>query len=125
MTWGWSRLRDRARLGRVARARTSEVLARLLFLHLLVAVLTACLVATAFFSMFGKHWAGPWDSILAYANYFRRGSQPGEHSEPWYYYLQLFFADRPLKGIFWSEGLIALLALVGDALTRLPSAQGG
>ncbi len=123
MTWGWSKLRD-ARGGQ-GRASPDERGSRSpLFLHLLVAVLTACLVATAFFSMFGKHWAGPRDSILAYANYFRRGSQPGEHSEPWYYYLQLFFADRPLKGIFWSEGLIALLALVG-CVRRVYPAQGG
>ena len=70
--------------------------------------------------MFGKNWHGPWDSILAYANYFRRGSQQGEHSEPWYYYLQILFAYRPAKRIFWSEGFIAVLALIGgiDALVR-------
>ena len=88
--------------------------------HILAAVLTACLVAAAFFSMFGKNWEGPWKSICAYANYFRRGSQQGEHSEPWYYYLQLLFAYRPSKRIFWSEGFIAVLALIGgvDALVR-------
>jgi predicted membrane-bound mannosyltransferase len=84
-----------------------------LLIHVLVAVLAACIVAAALFSMFGKNWHGPWESIRAYANYFHRGSQPGEHSEPWYYYLQLLFAYRPSKRIFWSEGLIALLALIG------------
>ena len=81
--------------------------------HVLAAILTACLVAVAFYSMFGKNWEGPWKSIYAYANYFRRGSQQGEHSEPWYYYLQLLFAYRPSKRIFWSEGFIAVLALIG------------
>jgi predicted membrane-bound mannosyltransferase len=85
---------------------------RLVF-HILAALLTACLVAIAFFSMFGKNWEGPWKSISAYANYFRRGSQQGDHSEPWYYYLQILFAYRPAKRIFWSEGFIAVLALVG------------
>ena len=83
------------------------------YTHILAAVLTACLVAAAFFSMFGRNWEGPWKSICAYGNYFRRGSQPGEHSEPWYYYLQILFAYRPSKRIFWSEGLIAALALIG------------
>ncbi len=82
-------------------------------LHILAAVLTACFVAAAFFSMFGKNWHGPWESVIAYANYFRRGSQRGEHSEPWFYYLQVLFAYRPSKRVFWSEGLIAVLALVG------------
>ena len=70
--------------------------------------------------MFGRNWDGPWKSICAYANYFRRGSQQGDHSEPWYYYLQLLFAYRPSKRIFWSEGFIAVLALIGgvDALVR-------
>ena len=84
-----------------------------LFLHVLAAVFVACLVAAAFFSMFGKNWEGPWKSICAYANYFRRGSQQGEHSEPWYYYLHQLFAYRPYKRIFWSEGFIAVLALIG------------
>ena len=42
-----------------------------------------------------------------------RGSQRGEHSEPWYYYLQILFAYRPQKGFFWGEGLVGELALVG------------
>ena len=87
--------------------------ARFQLLHILAAVLTAGVVAAAFFSMFGKDWHGPWESIRAYANYFHRGSQPGEHSEPWYYYLQLLFAYRPSKRIFWSESLIAVLAVIG------------
>ena len=77
--------------------------------------------------MFGKNWEGPWKSIIAYANYFRRGSQQGEHSEAWYYYLHLLFAYRPSKRIFWSEGLIAVLAVIGGiyslALRRKSDAE--
>ena len=83
---------------------------RLLF-HILAAVLVACLVAAAFFSLFGKNWEGPWKSLAAYLNYFRRGSQQGEHSEPWYYYFQILFAYRPSKRVFWSEGLIRRIGL--------------
>jgi hypothetical protein len=136
LTWGWTRLRDPppplppgegwgersplALCGRGAGGEgTSGPYWRLAF-HILAAVLTACLVAAAFFSMFGRNWEGPWKSVCAYANYFRRGSQPGEHSEPWYYYFQILFAYRPSKRIFWSEGFIAVLALIGgvDALSR-------
>jgi predicted membrane-bound mannosyltransferase len=83
-----------------------------LLLHLLAAVIVGCLVAGAFFSMFGKHLRGPLESIAAYANYFHR-SQQDEHAEPWYYYLQLLFFYWPAKRIFWSEGLIAGLAIIG------------
>ena len=130
LTWGWSRLRDGRQVPlsprRVADAAVLvdagsilwTLASRLLF-HVLAAILTACLVAAAFFSMFGRNWEGPWKSISAYANYFRRGSQPGEHSEPWYYYLQLLFAYRPSKRVFWSEGFIAVLALIGGACIAL------
>ncbi len=145
LAWGWSRIRDAscppgeavgwAEHRRVPPKTRIQIFAgvpermwnatlrflrsRLLF-HILAAILMACLVAAAFFSLFGRDWEGPWKSICAYANYFRRGSQQGEHSEPWYYYLQLLFAYRPSKRIFWSEGFIAVLALIGgiDALVR-------
>ena len=87
-------------------------------LHLFACVLVACFVATALYSNFGKTWHAPWDSILAYGNYFRRGTQGAGHSEPWYYYLQILFACRPIKQFFWSEGLIPLLAIVGGASIR-------
>ena len=122
LTWGWSRLRDPiAASGDLASVRSRR--ARLL--PLLAAILMAGVVAAAFFSMFGKNWDGPWQSIRAYANYFRRGSQHGDHSEPWYYYLQLLFAYWPSKKIFWSEGLIAVLTLAGtiDALAARCAGQ--
>ncbi|MEI8376719.1 MAG: flippase activity-associated protein Agl23, partial [Planctomycetota bacterium] len=99
------------------RAGGEGILPSPLLFHILAAILTACLVATAFFSMFGKNWLGPWDSVCAYANYFRRGSRQGDHSEPWHYYLQLFFAYRPSKRIFWSEGFIAVLAIIGAVVS--------
>ena len=51
--------------------------------------------------------------VHAYAVYVRRGSESGIHSHPWYYYLELLLAFRPAQGFFWSEGLIAGLAVVG------------
>jgi uncharacterized protein (TIGR03663 family) len=111
LSWGWTRWREPMPV-QVPRPNISLA-------HVLVAMVAACLVAVAFFSMFGRHWQGPWESIAAYANYFRRGSQSGDHSEPWYYYLQILFAYRPatrrVPGVFWSEGFIAVLAMIGGA----------
>ncbi len=77
------------------------------------ATLAAVLVALACYSSFGTHWRGPLDSLATYTIYWRRGSQSGIHTHPWYYYLQLLFAYRPARGFFWSEGLIGVLAAIG------------
>jgi uncharacterized protein (TIGR03663 family) len=110
LTWGWSRLRGPT--STTCAEMTPTRSAARTGAHVLAAVLTGCVVAVAFFSMFGRSWQGPWQSIAAYANYFHRG-RDGGHSEPWYYYLQLLFAYHPSKRVFWSEGFIAVLALVG------------
>ncbi len=96
---------------------------RACYFHVAAGVLAACLVAIALYSQFGKDWHAPWASITAYGNYLRRGSEHGEHSEPWYYYLQILFSCRPQRGFFWSEGLVAALALVGGAYSLIPSAK--
>lgn len=97
---------------------------------LVAAGLSALIVAIVFYSNLGRDWRAPLDSLLAYWNYFHRGSEGGEggiHVHPWYYYLQLLVAFRPARGFFWSEGLIVALALVGAvaALSRrgLPEQQ--
>ena len=76
---------------------------------------TALLVAALVYSSFGADWGGLIDSVAAYGTYFHRGSEGGIHGHPWYYYLQLLTANRAPGGFFWSEGLIAGLALVGAA----------
>jgi uncharacterized protein (TIGR03663 family) len=119
LTWAWSKLRDRAftcPIGECGGAWTLRSRWRLL-VHVLLGVFAAVLVAGALFSMFGKNWDGPWNSITAYANYARRGSEQGKHSAPWYYYLQTLFAFRPARGVLWSEGFIAVLALIGGVST--------
>ena len=75
----------------------------------------ALVVAVVFYSSFGRDWSGPGQSIMAYVNYYQRGSQGGEsgiHVHPWYFFLQLLTYNRS-PGFFWSEGLIVGLALVG------------
>jgi uncharacterized protein (TIGR03663 family) len=78
-----------------------------------LAVLAACFVAAAFYSSFGTNWGGVGHALGAYGHYFRRGSESGIHTHPWYYYLQLLFFYRPCRGFFWTESLIGILALVG------------
>jgi uncharacterized protein (TIGR03663 family) len=82
-------------------------------LPLLAAMLAAGLVVVALYSSLGRNWHGPLDSILAYGNYVRRGSESGIHVHPWYYYLQLLVAYHPQRGFFWSEGFIVGLAAIG------------
>jgi len=93
--------------------------------HGLLALATAAGVAVVFYSSFGRNAAGPWDSVLAYGTYFRRGTEPSLHTHPWYYYLQLLLACRPARGFFWSEGLIAALAVVGGGAALLRGLRGG
>lgn len=81
--------------------------------HVLVGLASACAVAVALYSSFGTHWRGPIDSILAYGAYWRRGTEAGIHSHPWHFYLGLLLANRPARGLFWTEGLIVGLAGVG------------
>jgi predicted membrane-bound mannosyltransferase len=65
---------------------------------------------------------------LAYDNYWKRGSEGGEHGihvHPWYYYLQLLTYNRPMRGFFWSEGLIVGLALIGILAALSPRGLTG
>ena len=111
----WTRWRDGTKVKLGELPRTAAILA---------AAGVACLVAAAFYSSFGENWRGPWDSIRAYVNYCQRGSEGGIHSHPWYYYFELLLAYRPARGFFWTEGLIAVLALVG-AIVSLALRQRG
>jgi len=104
LTWLWTRWREG----------TPPRLGDLLSVTAIIGFLAAaCLVALVLYSSFGRHGSGPLDSILAYATYWRRGSEAGIHTHPWYFYLELLLAFRPAKGFFWSEGLIVALAACG------------
>jgi uncharacterized protein (TIGR03663 family) len=78
------------------------------------ALLVFLLVFCLFYSSLGTNPHGPIDAVLAYRTYFRRGSEGGNHSHPWYYYLGILVASRPLRGYVGTETLIVGLALVGS-----------
>lgn len=81
----------------------------------LVAAAVAVAVAVLFYSSFGSHWPGVRDSLRAYLNYWDRGTRGGEHAHPWYFYFERLWWFRPARGLFWTEGLIAVLAAIGFA----------
>jgi uncharacterized protein (TIGR03663 family) len=110
LTLAWARVRDGAMPGLRNRLRVVPLLA---------ALAAACLVAGAFYSGFGRDWHGPWDSIKAYANYWRRGTQSGLHVEPWSYYFGLLLAWRPLRHLYAPEAAILVLAALGGLLSLL------
>ena len=96
---------------------------------LVLAMATFGVVAAALYSGFGQNWSGPWDSIRAYLSYWRRGSGGGEggiHAHPWHYYFELLFACHSARGLFWTEGLIGGMAVVGIGVAvGLPGRQAG
>ncbi|NLF70785.1 MAG: TIGR03663 family protein [Candidatus Anammoximicrobium sp.] len=104
LTWAWTRWREGP----------TPVVRDLLTARAGFGFLAAAgLAAVVLYSSFGRHPRGPLDSILAYATYWRRGSDAGIHSNPWYFYLELLLAFRPAKGFLWTEGLIVALAAIG------------
>jgi uncharacterized protein (TIGR03663 family) len=145
LTWLWTRWRDGGKVtllvagvapqgcataglsGRVYRDAEGARPACPAVAHVAAALIAAAVVSVALYSSFGTHWRGPWDSILAYTTYVNRAGGDNLHDHPWYTYLEWLFAFRPARGFFWSEGLIAALALAGfvAALARrgLPDAH--
>ena len=88
-------------------------LATRLLLHVVAAALVACVVAVALFSAFGKNWHAPWDSIMAYANYFHRGSERENIPNRGTTICKFSSPIGRRSGVFWSEGFIAVLAIIG------------
>ncbi len=120
LTWAWTRWRE----GTLPAFR--DQLSPRAVIGFLAA---ACFVTLVLYSSFGRHPRGPLDSILAYATYWRRGSEAGIHTHPWYFYLELLLAFRPAKGFFWTEGMIVALAAIGGLASlgrnALPVPQRG
>ena len=91
---------------------------------LLVAAIAGLLLFGLFYSSLGTNPHGPADAVLAYGTYFRRGSEGGVHAHPWYHYLQILVASRPLRGYVGTETLIVSLAAVGFAAAMTAAGTG-
>ena len=81
--------------------------------HLALALGTALIVSVLLFTSFFANPRGPLDSVLTYLPWLRRAGGESPHVQPWHYYLGRLFWHAPVRGPFWSEGMIALLALAG------------
>lgn len=95
--------------------------------HLAAAMLTAMTVSALFFSSFLTHPRGVVDSAIAFRTYLERAGGATPHVHPWHYYFGLLLYTHPEGGPIWTEGLIAVLAVVGliGVMTRanLPGAS--
>jgi len=80
---------------------------------ILLAILSGVLVAVLFYSSFFAHWAGVWDSVLAYQNYFDRASETTRHGHPWHYFLRMLLFWQSDRGPISTEAAIAFFALLG------------
>ena len=78
----------------------------------LTGLLTAAAVAALFYSSFFTNPAGLLEPFRGARTYVDRGIAPVSHGHPWHYYLQLLTYSRS-GGLWWSEGLIVALAIVG------------
>jgi uncharacterized protein (TIGR03663 family) len=90
------------------------------------AIALMLLLSALFYSAAGQHPRAFLDSILAYANYWRRAGG-AEHSQPWSFYLERFLCYRAGPGPRWSEWpvlALAALSLLGLLGRRSKDAHG-
>lgn len=104
--------------GKIERHDHSRVFAR--WWHMPLGILVAAAVAVTLLSAFFTNTGAILDAVQSYVSYISRGytgdsSTMGAsvHVHPWYFYLKRLFWFHEEPGPVWSEGLIALLALVG------------
>lgn len=75
-------------------------------------VAVAAAVAAVFFSSFLTAPAAVIEPFLAIGTYLDRGGDPAAHAHPWSYYLGLL-AFSSSGGLWWTEGFVLVLAIVG------------
>lgn len=81
--------------------------------HILVFTGIALVTVILFYSNFGSQWQNLTEAVRAWSHYWERGSSNEIHRHPWYMYLKWLFFFRSVEGTLFSEGIIALLAMVG------------
>lgn len=79
-----------------------------------LAALVGGFLVSAFFLSGGFHNPRAiLDGVLTYASYFKRADGVGMHDHPWDYYLRMLAYSKLGAGVWWSEGLILVLAACG------------
>ena len=71
--------------------------------------------AVLLFSSFLTNAQGILDSVRTYLPWFQRAGGESPHIYPWYFYFERLLFFHPKGGPFWSEALVAVLALIGAA----------
>lgn len=96
--------------------------------HGLLAVVVAAAVSGLLYSSFLAQPAGIADSLRSFALQARRAVGPSPHAQARHYYLRLLLHAPANDSPFWSEGLIAGLALIGGSAAwvraEVPAADG-
>ncbi len=87
--------------------------------HALVAIASAVIVSTLFYSSFFTNPAGILDSFRAYAVYFNRAGQNNLHVHPWYYYIDILTWMEGFEKTVWNEDLIVVAAAFGFIVTMV------
>lgn len=88
-----------------------------------IGFLTAVGMAGIFYTGFGTYPEGFRDAFKAYEVYLLRGMEAGMHRHPLLFYLHRLLAYRA-KGVFWSEGFIFILAVLGGLKAFCPRKSG-
>jgi hypothetical protein len=66
------------------------------------------------FTSFFTNPRGVLDSVLTYEAWFTRAGGASPHIHPWHFYFERLLWFHPPRGRVWTEGTIALLAIMGS-----------
>jgi len=81
--------------------------------HFLGCLVVFILTIFLFYTSFLQHPSGIIDSLSAYSIYIQRAGSSELHIHPWYMYFNWLLCFGGSDGFFWSEGIIAIFALIG------------
>ena len=90
--------------------------------HVALAIAVWLLVWATLFSSFFTNWAGLWDSVRTFATWSDNAGHQSPHAHGWDFYLDRLIWFKSSRGIFWSEGLLFVLAIfaVRESFHRNP-----
>lgn len=93
-----------------------------LFKHLALALAVWIIVWATLFTSFFTNWGGLLDSIRTFESWWKLAGQHSPHAHPWDFYLERLFWFKSARGLFWSEGLLLVLAIfaVRESLRQHP-----
>jgi len=79
--------------------------------HVAVGIVVWLVVWATLFSSFFTNWTGLLDSIRTYIAWSDNAGHQSPHSHEWDFYLERLFWFKSAQGMFWTEGLLFILAI--------------